>query len=300
MIPPSLRLPFSLVGLLLCWPSAFPAIRVAVTEFTPLEVTAFRLTGAALLMLAIGFIKGMQRPARADFFPIAVCGVAGLMVYNLGLGYGMLTVSAAAAGFIVAMGPVFIVLFSMLLFKERIGWKTGTGIALSFAGAAIIALAKPGGFALQWGALYVLIAAFSAAVMTLTQKPLLARYSSYDLTVWMTVAAALSVLPFGWEVFPKALALAGRPSVWALAHLAVVVSFIGYLFWGAVLSQLPPSRVASFMYLIPISATLLAWLTIGEKPGVLTLAGGVVVIAGVAIVNIRRMQKKQAVEVVID
>lgn len=54
MIPPSFRLPLSLIGLLLCWPSAFPAIRVAVAEFTPLEVTAFRLTGAALLMLIIG------------------------------------------------------------------------------------------------------------------------------------------------------------------------------------------------------------------------------------------------------
>jgi drug/metabolite transporter (DMT)-like permease len=293
----SLALPFALMGLLLSWPSAFPAIRIAVRDFTPLEVTAFRLTGAAVLMLLIGAVKGIQRPATKDIPPIAVCGVVGLMLYNLGLGFGLQTVTAATAGFIVAIGPVFIVLLSALFLKERFGWKTGGGIAISFLGAAVIALSKPEGFALEWGAAYVLVAALSAAVMTLTQKPLLSRYSPYDLTTYMTLAAALSVLPFGWAVFPKALAQLGSPGVWALMHLAVIVSFIGYLFWGYVLMRLPASRVASFMYLIPISATFLAWVWIGERPALMTLVGGVVVIAGVAIVNLRRVQKKQTPEV---
>jgi drug/metabolite transporter (DMT)-like permease len=292
------KLPLALIGLLICWPSAFPAIRIAVRDFTPLEVTAFRLTGAAVLMLAIGLVKGMKQPGWHDALSMAVCGVVGLMVYNLGLGYGLLSVSAATAGFIVAIGPVFIVLLSALFLKERFGWKTGGGIGLSFAGAALIALSKPGGFALEWGAFYVLIAAFSAAVMTLTQKPLLSNYSPYDLTTYMTVAAALSVLPLGWQVFPKAWAAMGSDSVWALLHLAIIVSFIGYLFWGYVLMRLPASRVASFMYLIPISATFLAWVGIGERPAVMTLAGGGVVILGVAIVNVRRAQKKQTLEVV--
>jgi drug/metabolite transporter (DMT)-like permease len=296
----SLRLPLALIGLLLCWPSAFPAIRIAVREFTPLEVTAFRLTGAAVLMLLIGAAKGMKRPRREHLLPIALCGIIGLMVYNLGLGYGLQTVSAAAAGFIVAMGPIFIVLFSVFFLKEKIGWKTRSGIAISFLGASLIAFAKPGGFSLEWGALYVLSAALAAAVMTLTQKPLLTHYTPYDITTWMTVAAALSVLPLGWHVFPKVWAMGPTPSVWALVHLAVVVSFVGYLFWGYVLSRLPASRVASFMYLIPISATLIAWGWIGEVPHWMTVFGGAVVIAGVAIVNIRRQQKRQPVDVVID
>lgn len=300
MVSPSLRLPLALLGLLICWPSAFPAIRIAVRDFTPMEVTSFRLTGAALLMLLIGAMKGMKHPQRVHLFPIALCGIIGLMVYNLGLGYGLQTVSAAAAGFIVALAPVFIVLFSVIFLHEKIGWKTCSGIALSFVGASLIAFTKPGGFSLEWGALYVFSAALAAAVMTLTQKPLLAHYTAYDLTTYMTIAAALSVLPFGWQVFAKAWAMGPTASVAALAHLAVVVSFIGYLFWGYVLSRLSPSRVASFMYLIPISATLIAWIWIGEVPQWMTVLGGMVVIAGVAIVNIRRQQKRQTVEVVID
>lgn len=295
----ALRLPLALGGLLTCWPSAFPAIRIAVQAFTPLEITTFRLSVAALLMLVIGSIKGMKAPDMRHLGPIALCGIVGLMIYNLGLGYGLQTVSASAAGFIVAMGPVFIVLFSALFLRERFGWKTCSGIALSFMGASVIAFSKPGGFALEWGAFYVLTAAFSAAVMTLTQKPLLSHYSAYDLTAYMTLAAALSVLPLGWHVFPKAYAEFGTAPVWALLHLAITVSLIGYLFWGYVLSQLPASRVASFMYLIPISATFLAWASIGEVPTLMTLFGGATVIAGVAIVNWRRMQKRQPVEIVV-
>ncbi|MBY0355973.1 MAG: DMT family transporter [Rickettsiales bacterium] len=297
-----LALPLAVIGLLLSWPSAFPAIRIAVREYSPLEVTAFRLSVAALLMFSIGAFKGMGRPRRIHFLPIMVCGIVGLMVYNLGLGYGMLTISASAAGFIIALGPVFIVIFSALFLHEVVGWKTRAGIALSFVGATLIAVGKAGGFSLEWGAFYVLLSALSAAVMTLTQKPLLSHYTAYDLTAYMTLCAALSVLPLGWTVFPKVYlafhqSVMATSSVWAMLHLAVSVSFIGYLLWGYVLSQLPASRVASLMYLIPISATLIAWGWIGEVPSVTTLIGGGIVIAGVAIVNIRRMQKKQPVEV---
>jgi drug/metabolite transporter (DMT)-like permease len=62
---------------------------------------------------------------------------------------------------------------------------------------------------------------------------------------------------------------------------------LGYAAWSYVIGQYGMARSSTFLYLVPPTATLLAFGLAGERPGVPTIAGGLIAIAGAALVNAR-------------
>ena len=117
------------------------------------------------------------------------------------------------------------------------------------------------------------------------QKPLLARHDALQVTACLLWAGTAMLLPF----LPGAIGTAmGAPT-----HALAAVFFLGlgpaalaYVAWSYALSRLPVSRAASFLYLVPPVAALLAWFWLGEAPRGSTLLGGAVALCGVALVNI--------------
>jgi drug/metabolite transporter (DMT)-like permease len=186
-----------------------------------------------------------------------------------------------------------VAILACFFLKETIGWRTSIGIAISFMGTGAIAFAKSGTISFEIGVLFALIAALSQALFTLWQKPLLGRYSALEVTTYSMLAGALFSLPFGWTVF-ETVQTVPNDVVFALVYLSVFASAVGYIMWAYVLSYYPASKTASFLYVIPVSATVIAWIWIGQEPSAITLVGGAITLLGVAIVNVRRQQKKEA------
>ena len=83
-------------------------------------------------------------------------------------------------------------------------------------------------------------------------------------------------------------AVASKEGFWAAVYLGIVPSLIAYASWAVALSRLPASRASNFLYCVPPVATLIGFIWLGEVPGLLGIIGGVLALAGVAIVNLRR------------
>ena len=100
------------------------------------------------------------------------------------------------------------------------------------------------------------------------------------------IVGALVLVP----LLPHALAGAEHLSAagWGwLLFLAFGGSAGPYLLWAASLKSLPVSRTAAFMYLVPVFALLWTATLLGEAPSAIALAGGIVVMAGVALTQMR-------------
>ncbi len=277
----------SVVIALLLWASAFAGIKAGLKGYGPGEVALLRFGTASAALLIYASITRMRLPDLTDIPRIGLAGALGITAYHLCLNFGETTVTAGAASLIIASGPIFTALMASAFLKERLtvwGW---TGIAIAFSGVALISLGEgTGGLTFQPAALLVLVAAIATAGYFVVSKPLLEKYAPLEFTSYSIWLGTLPMLVFAPGLV-SAIPHAPLPATLSVVYLGVFPGAIAYALYSRVLSKLPASIASSFLYVQPVTATIIAWLWIREVPSVVTLAGGAVALVGVALVSTR-------------
>ena len=270
------------------WALSFPLTKIALADMPPLQLAAARFAVASFLIISWLVWKRPPLPSLGDALRFFLCGLIGIALYNALLNTGQQTVSASAASFIVNTVPILTALFATLFLNERFtrwGWA---GAAIGFAGVGIIIAGQPGGFIFGSGALFILGSAVAQAAFFVIQRPLVSCYGALASTAYTILAGALMLSPWMAEGLSTLAAPdTSRSTIIAVVALAALPAVLGYAAWAHAISQFGAARAAIFLYLVPPTATLLAFAISGELPGVTTLIGGLVAIAGVAMVNTR-------------
>ncbi|RQZ42035.1 DMT family transporter [Burkholderia sp. Bp9099] len=288
----SARLPLVAAGAvaftIVSWASAFPFIRIGLHGLAPLELAAARFATAAVLAIAWLAWRRPRMPARRDALRFLVCGLLGIALYNALLNTGEQTVSAGAASFIVNTLPIFTALLAAVFLRERFNRRGWLGSLVSLAGIAVIAHGQPGGLVLGSGSTLILGAALCSASYFVLQRRLIPVYGALPCTAYTLLAGALLLTPW----LPGALASLGgggasRDTALAVLVLGVFPAALGYATWTFALGYFGAARAANFLYLTPAVATVLSMALTGERPGIETLCGGLLAIAGVIFVALR-------------
>ncbi len=271
----------------LIWGLAFVAIRRADYELSPVNLALLRWLLASAGFLAVSpFLPTPKiKFERGDLPRLLVISFLNVPAYHLALNLGETTVSSGLAGFLVAMGPVLIAVFSAVLLKEKLGRRLLLALAIGIAGTLIMFVPdlNMGSTVSLLGPVEVLVAAFSFALFSVLSKPLVTKYGSASLTIWAGLAGTLMLLPllspsFGPGVV--ALSIEGWVSVLFLSLLSTVA---GYLMFYALVSRSAVSKVGIQMYLIPFVSVVGGILLLQEGLNSYTLAGGAVLLVAVAI-----------------
>ena len=272
------------------WASAFPAIRAALDGFSAVELSVLRLFVASLALACVAPRFEPRRPARRDIPALVAAGALGMSAYQLLLNAGEQTVTAGTASLLVSIGPIFVAVLAAVFLHERITRRAAGGIAIAFSGALIIALGQGGGVTLSSGALVVLAAALSQAAFFVLQKPLLARYTAFEVTAYAMWAGTVLLVPFGAGV-PDAVAHAGAEPLLAVVLLGVGASAVGFISWAFALARMPVSTASSALYSVPVVAILVALVWLGELPSLASVLGGAVALGGVVLATAQRTRK---------
>jgi drug/metabolite transporter (DMT)-like permease len=294
MLTTNQRVITAAVSALLFWASAFVGTRVLLHpinpgehSFSPGELALYRYGVASLTLALITCWMRIPLPAWRDLPRLAATGIIGIGIYGLALNYGQMDVSAGAASFIVNTSPLFSVLFASLLLKERLNLPGWIGLCLGLSGVGLIALAE-GRSELSTGAGLVFLAALCWALYQILQKPLLPHYGPLGVVCYAIWGGTLFFMPF----LPSLLhTMQGAPTTHhAIAlYLGVLPGAVSFLAWSYILAQLTVSKATPLLYLVPVLSLLIAWLAIGEKPALLSVLGGIVAIAGVALSHVTRV-----------
>jgi drug/metabolite transporter (DMT)-like permease len=293
-----------LVWLLLCgiWGSTWLFIKLGLEDLPPLTFAGIRFVISCAIIYSIIRIRGLELPrARADWLLLAVTGIL-----SFGLNYGLVFwgeqhISSGLAALLQATLPAFGLVFAHFhLPGERLSWTRIGGVVLGVCGVAVVfsnQLAVAGRQALAGCVALILSAAFAAYSNVLVK--------AYGKKLNPAIMAAGQMFFGLLLLFAVGIPLEGNPfrfhwtgiAVISLLYLAVIGSVIAFLLYYWLVQNMEVTKSMLIALVTPVVAVILGMLVLNEEFGWRTLAGGAMIISGIALIVVRtnRYQSVQSV-----
>ncbi|WP_373311261.1 DMT family transporter [Streptomyces fumanus] len=280
------------------WASAFVSIRSAGAAYSPGALALGRLLSGALVLGVICLLRREGLPPRAAWRGIAISGVLWFGFYMVALNWGEQQVDAGTAALVVNIGPILIALLGARLLGDAMPPRLLAGMAVSFAGAVTVGLSMSGeGGASVLGVVLCLLAAGAYAAGVVAQKPALGHASALQVTTFGCLTGAVLCLPFAGQLAGQA-ADAPLSATLNMVYLGVFPTALAFTTWAYALARTTAARMGATTYAVPALVVLMSWLALDEVPGALTLVGGALCLAGVAVSRSRSRRAAAAPRVV--
>lgn len=281
---PPAGLPYAAIATtLLLWGSAFVGIRHLAGAFSPGSLSLGRLAvGSAVL--ALGFVRRPWRaPTRDQWVRMVVVGLLWFGVYNVALNEGEHRVDAGTAALLIQLAPVLVALFSVLFLGQRLTRALVVGIAIAFAGVAVISVStSPGGHRDLLGVGLCLLAALCYSVSLLLQKPVVGHLSAAQVTFVACTVGAVATLPWAGRLVGE-LHRASTGDVLTLVYLGVFPTAVAFTTYAFALKGMSAAQLGVTTYLVPPVTVLISWVLLGEVPGAWVWLGGALCLVGVSV-----------------
>ncbi|MFC7132570.1 MULTISPECIES: DMT family transporter [Salinibaculum] len=242
-------------------------------------------TVGLLLPLARGSGKELSRASRRDLLAAGLAGLA-LAAHFATWFESVDRTTIAASTTLVQTQPVFVAAGAALLLDERVTRRVVGGILVAIVGVAAMSAEGLLGMSTApqplLGNGLAVLGAVAGAAYVLSGRSIRQRVAvvPYVLVVYSVAAAGLLA----------SLLVQGQPLSGYAAHewalmlgMAVGPGILGHTLINWALEHVPSSLVSVSLVGEPVGSTVLAALVFVEIPGALTVAGGVVVIAGIVV-----------------
>ncbi len=270
------------------WGSTFLGIAFSLRSFTPWGVIAIRFGIASVLCLVLGRLLGQPWPEARVIRHLVVSGAIFLGVCNALVTWSELHIPSGLAAVLCAPVPIFLGL--MVLRTEPLGVRGWAGALLGFAGVVVLMAPEKAERASLSGSGAVLLSTVLWAWATLYVKRNVSGSGLLtNAGIQMVTAAAIGLvaapLTGGFVRAPLR-----REAVLGVLYLAVVGSCLAFTAFGYLTHAWPAARAGTYAYLNPAIAVLLGAALLHEPFTLRLVAGMLVLLSGVALVQLRRRE----------
>ena len=274
-----------------CWGLSWTSAKVIASYGSPMTLTFLRFSFTFLSMIVILAI--LRQPFTIKRKGIGDLLAASLFIssYTLLFFKGITNGKAGAGGVLVTVLNPIISYGIMLVMELRRPTRNETiGLCLGLlAGIVLLKLPMEAGTIFSAGNVYFLMASLCWAILSVfTSKA--GRYgSTITFSTWMYAICIVFLFIFtGVEGPANTLSNADAIFWFNFFVVAILATSLATTFYFIATSRLGASQASSYIFLVPFSAALGAWIFLNEVPQWHTVAGGMLGIAAVYILNRRR------------
>jgi O-acetylserine/cysteine efflux transporter len=269
------------------WGFSFVASKAGLDHFPPLFFTALRFLLVAVLLAP--FLKIVKGRMKAIFWIAVTVGVFHFTFLYLGIfAAGGVTAVAITTQLIAP----FSVLLAVILLNEKIGWRRILGIIMAFGGVMVLGF-DPVIFDQLEGVILVAIAALFMSVGLILMRQI-QNVGTMSMQAWIGAISTLPLmlLSFAIEVGQlNSVASMGWEAAGALAFVVIVTTIIAHGGWYYLVQRYPIATLTPFGLLAPIFGVAFGVVLFSEPITLRFVFGGLITLAGVAIINLRSAKK---------
>lgn len=285
----ALSSPYLALGLaVLFWSGNFVVGRAAREVLPPIAFNFWRWAIALLILLPFCWrdVWWHRHLIRREWRILAALAISGMTAFHSFVYIGLAHTEAINGFVYFAISPLFFVLFSWLLYHERIGLPQALGILVSIAGAAIvIARGEPAillDLRLASGDLWLLGAVVLWALYSVLLKRRPKGLPPLALISVVIAFALLFLAPFyALEVSSGRRVDVGPESALSLLYVSIFASVFAYILWNRGVREVGPNAAGITMQLMPVFGALLAVVFLGERMASYHWLGALLVLAGI-------------------
>lgn len=287
-----------LAAIVVFWGVNWPVMKVGLQSITPMWYAFSRFViGAATLFAILAATGRLARPRRADLAVLVSVALLQMALFLICVNFGLLRVDAGRAAILTYTTPLWVTPVAVALLGERLTARKGIGLALGLAGVAT--LFNPLGF--DWsetevvtGNALLMLAALGWAGAILHTRRHTWHLTPLQLAPWqMSLAAPI--------LFVLALTVEGDAQIAWSPGLLVNLLYNGivataFCFWAVVSVQrsLPAISTSLGLLGVPTAGMLLSALLLGETLTATRLGGLVLILGGMAMVNLADLRGREA------
>ncbi|MGI8475204.1 MAG: DMT family transporter [Thermomicrobiales bacterium] len=270
------------------WSGMSPLAKFALREFPSLAYTAYRPLIATALLFALLVVKRSPIAIEpGDRLRLLLAGTAGMGLSQLFYIGGLARTSVSHNVILISSSPLLAAGFHWIVRRRRPDRRTGLGVVGGFVGVVLLVVgAGSSGDASPLGDLLSLGAAVTWMGASIWPAPLLPKYGTIRTTAWLLAGSMLVSIPVALPQMAATIRTPPSPAAWgSLLYSVLFGILIGNTLWQRAIRELGPSRTFIYLYLEPVGALALAALFLGERLSLLQAAGGLLALAGVALVK---------------
>jgi len=282
------------IFLCIVWGTTWIAIKITLQGMPPFLGAAARFSVAVFLLSGLAILKGINLKMPARIFKILFITALLMYILDYGLVYwGEQYLSAGVTAIFFATFPIFTGIFSTLVVKsESSHWTKFVGLLIGFIGITVTfydqLLKTHFESKIIFATLAIVLGAAGGALATVLVKKYLSEINSVSLSLHQMIWGVVGLSLFGLfrgefsQIHPD------LEVVLAVLYLGAIGSALAFVLYYWLLKKIGAISLSVIIYVTPIVALFADWLYFGEKIGIRTVIGMLLIFTAIALTQLHQ------------
>ncbi len=259
-----------------------------------LDIVQLRIAVSLVLvgLYLLIFARDKLRVRLRDLWYFAGTGIVSLLLFSWCYFSGMQEASLSVMAVLLYTSPAFIVLLSVLLFRETLTRQKLLALVLTFTGCCLVSGLGSGSAVSMKGLLLGLGSGFFYALYSIFSRYAIERgYGSWTITFYTFLFCLLASAPLAhWGLIAQALSSDASVPVYALL-MGLLTGFLAYIFYTKGLEGMESSRAGILASVEPVVGTIIGTLVFHEPLPVQSVLGIALVLGGIVVLGGKKVSK---------
>ena len=261
-----------LVLAVLFWSGNFIFGKLVSNNITPMQLSFYRWFFVLILLLPYMLLhyKNILMVLKKKYFLIIIFGALGIAGFNTFLYYGLQTTTATNALLINSSTPIFIIVLSALIFKNKITKLQLFGVLISTFGVVYLILKGEinhiSELKFTVGDLWIIAACIDWALYTILLRYKPKELNSFEFFGTTTfIGTIILALIFFYQGYSFEFSFLSKDEVlYSLIYIVIFPSILSFYFWNISTVEVGVNKTGQFTHLMPIFGAILAYIFLGE------------------------------------